>query len=160
MDWEFGVSWCKLLHLGWMGNEVLLYSAGNYIQSIGREYNGGWHKKKNVYIFIYICYDWVTLLYNRNWRNIVNWWDLLINPGGKVSGSAELRKKRQRNRVGIRELLPLRGNSNPLSQVMIFICYFLLPCMYRITCAIYNVIDQGYRYVRHRPFVFIDAIND
>ena len=32
---------CKLLHLEWMGNEVLLYSAGNYIQSIGREYNGG-----------------------------------------------------------------------------------------------------------------------
>ena len=24
MDWEFGVSRCKLLHLEWMSNEVLL----------------------------------------------------------------------------------------------------------------------------------------
>ena len=31
MDWEFGVSRCKLLHLGWISNEILLYSTGNYI---------------------------------------------------------------------------------------------------------------------------------
>ena len=31
MDWEFGISKCKLLNLEWMGNEVLLYSTGNYI---------------------------------------------------------------------------------------------------------------------------------
>ena len=31
MDWEFGVSICKLLHLEWLNNEVLLYSTGNYI---------------------------------------------------------------------------------------------------------------------------------
>ena len=29
IDWEFGVSGCKLLHLEWMGNEVLLYSSRN-----------------------------------------------------------------------------------------------------------------------------------
>ena len=29
MDWEFGVDRCKLLHLEWTGNEVLLYSTGN-----------------------------------------------------------------------------------------------------------------------------------
>ena len=34
MDWEFGVSRCKLLHLGWISNEVLLHSIGNYIQSL------------------------------------------------------------------------------------------------------------------------------
>ena len=33
MDWKFGVSRCKLLHLKWISNEVLLYSTGNYIQS-------------------------------------------------------------------------------------------------------------------------------
>ena len=32
MDWEFGVSRCKLLYTGWINNEVLLYSMGNYIQ--------------------------------------------------------------------------------------------------------------------------------
>ena len=32
MDWEFGFGRCKLLHLEWISNEVLLYSPGNYIQ--------------------------------------------------------------------------------------------------------------------------------
>ena len=36
MDWEFGDSRCKLLHLEWIINEVLLYSTGNYIQSLDR----------------------------------------------------------------------------------------------------------------------------
>ena len=31
MDWEFGVSRCKQLHLEWMINQILLYSTGNYI---------------------------------------------------------------------------------------------------------------------------------
>ena len=39
MDWEFGVSRCKLLHLEWMSNEVLLYSPGNYIQSFVKEHD-------------------------------------------------------------------------------------------------------------------------
>ena len=29
MDWEFGVTRCKLLHLEWIRNEILLYSTGN-----------------------------------------------------------------------------------------------------------------------------------
>jgi len=29
IDGEFGVSRCKLLHLEWISNEVLLYSTGN-----------------------------------------------------------------------------------------------------------------------------------
>ena len=32
MEWEFGVSRCKLLHLEWINHKVLLYSTGNYIQ--------------------------------------------------------------------------------------------------------------------------------
>ena len=35
MEEEFGISRCKVLHLEWISNEVLLYSAGNYIQSLG-----------------------------------------------------------------------------------------------------------------------------
>ena len=38
MDGEFGVVRCKLLHLEWMSNETLLYSTGNYIQSLGIEH--------------------------------------------------------------------------------------------------------------------------
>ena len=38
-DWEFGVSRCKLLHLEWISNEVLLYSTGNYIQSLGIDHD-------------------------------------------------------------------------------------------------------------------------
>ena len=41
---------CKLLHLGWISNEVLLYSTGNYIQSLGTEHDGRHCKKKNVYV--------------------------------------------------------------------------------------------------------------
>ena len=31
-DWEFMISRCKLLYMGWVNNKVLLYSTGNYIQ--------------------------------------------------------------------------------------------------------------------------------
>ena len=58
MDWEFGVNRCKLLHLEWISNEVLLYSRGNNIQSLGIEHDGRQYEKKNVcvcvYIYIYI----------------------------------------------------------------------------------------------------------
>ena len=32
MDWEFGISRCKLLYIQWINNKVVLYSTGNYIQ--------------------------------------------------------------------------------------------------------------------------------
>ena len=59
------------------------------------------------------------------------WWGLLENPGPEVSGATEIRRKRHRNRVGIRGLPTSRGNSNHLSQLMVFIYYFLLPCTCR-----------------------------
>ena len=31
MDWESGVNRCKLLHLEWISNEILLYSTRNSI---------------------------------------------------------------------------------------------------------------------------------
>ena len=31
MDWVSGVGGCKLLHLEWMFNAILLYSKGNYV---------------------------------------------------------------------------------------------------------------------------------
>ena len=38
--WEFGTSRCKLLHIGWIDNKVLLYSIGNYSQYPGIHHNG------------------------------------------------------------------------------------------------------------------------
>ena len=39
MDWEFGVSRCKLLQLEWISSEVPLYGKGNYIQFLGIEHD-------------------------------------------------------------------------------------------------------------------------
>ena len=40
MSWEFGINRCKQLHLEWISIEVLLYSTGNYIQSLVIEHDG------------------------------------------------------------------------------------------------------------------------
>ena len=32
VDWEFGISTCKLLYTEWINTTVLLYSTENYIQ--------------------------------------------------------------------------------------------------------------------------------
>ena len=62
VDWVFAISRCKLLHLEWI-NKVLLYSTGNYIQYPVINYNG----KECLYV-----YNWVTLLYSRDWHNTVH----------------------------------------------------------------------------------------
>ena len=49
MEREFGVSRCKLLHIGWINNKVLLYSTGNYIQYPVINHNGKEHEK-NMYV--------------------------------------------------------------------------------------------------------------
>ena len=46
MDREFAVGRCKLLHLEWINNKVLLYSTGNYIQSPGINHNRKEYKKR------------------------------------------------------------------------------------------------------------------
>ena len=51
MDWEFGVSRYRLLHIEWIDNKVLLYSTGNYIQYPVTNHNGK-NIKKNVYMYI------------------------------------------------------------------------------------------------------------
>ena len=40
MDWDFRVGRCKLLYIGWMDNQVSLYSTGNYIQYPVMNHNG------------------------------------------------------------------------------------------------------------------------
>ena len=47
MDWESGLSSCKLLLTEWKNNKVLLYSTGNYIQYPGITHNG----KEFIYVY-------------------------------------------------------------------------------------------------------------
>ena len=51
MDWEFGLSRCKLLYIEWINSKVLLYSTGNYTQYPVINHNGK-DMKKNVYRYI------------------------------------------------------------------------------------------------------------
>ena len=39
LDGAFRGGRYKLLHLDWISNEVLLYSTGNYVQSLGLEHD-------------------------------------------------------------------------------------------------------------------------
>ena len=50
MGWESEVGRCKLLHLEWINNKVLLYSTRNYIQSPGINHNGREYYKKRLYM--------------------------------------------------------------------------------------------------------------
>ena len=61
MDWEFGVSRCKLLYIEWISNKVLLYSTGNYIQYPEIKHNGKDYAKECIYL-----HNCITLLYSRN----------------------------------------------------------------------------------------------
>ena len=54
MEWEFGVSRCKLLHLEWISNETLLYNTGNYTQSLGIEHDGR-DMRKRMCAYMCVC---------------------------------------------------------------------------------------------------------
>ena len=52
MDWEFGISRCKVLYTGWINNKV--YSTGNYIQCPVIYHDGKEYEKEYTYIHVYI----------------------------------------------------------------------------------------------------------
>ena len=58
MEWEFGVSRCKLLYIEWINNKFLLYTSENCIQYPMINHNGKEYLKNNVYICITesLCY--------------------------------------------------------------------------------------------------------
>ena len=56
MQWEFGVSRRKLLHIGWINNKVPLYSTGNYIQHPVINHNGKGHENVYVCVTESLCY--------------------------------------------------------------------------------------------------------
>ena len=51
MDWEFGMSRCKLVSIGCINNKVLLYSPGNFIQYPVINHNG---KNTKIYLPTYL----------------------------------------------------------------------------------------------------------
>ena len=54
MDWEIGVSRCKLFYIEWIKNKVLLHSTENYIQYPMINHNGKeYFKKEYIYIYMY-----------------------------------------------------------------------------------------------------------
>ena len=55
MDWEFGISRCKLLYIEWIDNKVLLYSTGKYIQYPVIKHNGKEYEKECKYITESLC---------------------------------------------------------------------------------------------------------
>ena len=62
IDWEFGINRSKLLHLEWIDNKVLLYSIGNYIQSLRIDHDGKYFLKEYIYI-LYIEYIYIYSIY-------------------------------------------------------------------------------------------------
>ena len=54
MEWEVGVSRCKLLYTEWINNKVLLYSTRNYIQYPVINHNGKEYEKEYEKDYIYI----------------------------------------------------------------------------------------------------------
>ena len=54
MEWEFGISNCEILYLGWINNKAVLYSTGKYIQYPVINHNEKEHEKVYSFICIYI----------------------------------------------------------------------------------------------------------
>ena len=57
LDWEFGMSRCKLVYTEWINIKVLLCSTGNYTQYSVIDHNGKEYEK-HVYVWITesLCY--------------------------------------------------------------------------------------------------------
>ena len=52
MDWEFGINRCKLLHIEWINNKVLMYSTGNYIQYPVINHNGKEYEQGYIHMYV------------------------------------------------------------------------------------------------------------
>ena len=50
MDWEFGISRCKLFYTEWINNKVLLHGTGNHIQYPVINHKGKEYDKECIYV--------------------------------------------------------------------------------------------------------------
>ena len=57
LDWDLGISRCRLVYIEGINNKALLYSTGSYIQYPVISHNRK-NIKKNVYAYMYI-YTWM-----------------------------------------------------------------------------------------------------
>ena len=64
MDWEYGISRCKLQYIGWINSKVLLDSRANNTQYPVRN-----HKEKSMKKNVCVT---IIRLHSRNSHNIVN----------------------------------------------------------------------------------------
>ena len=51
MDWEFGISGCKLVYIEWVNNKVLLCRTRNSIPYPVINQNGMEYNKKRMYVY-------------------------------------------------------------------------------------------------------------
>ena len=83
MDWEFGVDRCKLLHLEWISNEVLLYRQHRELYPISCDrtwWKIVWEKEcVCVYICIYTHIHIHTYIYKYDWINFAAETDTRLN---------------------------------------------------------------------------------
>ena len=63
MDWEFGISRCKLLYIERINYKVLLYGTGNYqyVQYPVINHNGKEYEKEYIYIYRYYIYYLISI---------------------------------------------------------------------------------------------------
>ena len=52
LEWECGISRCKLLYMEWINNKVLPYSTGNYSQYPVINHKGKEYEKEYIYIYV------------------------------------------------------------------------------------------------------------
>ena len=62
-DWEFGISRCKPLYVGWINHKVLLYSTGNPIQYPMINHNGKEYITESLYCIAEIKHNTVNHLH-------------------------------------------------------------------------------------------------
>ena len=68
VDWGLVIGICPLRYMEWLANRDLSYSTGNSTQYPVIIYVGKDSEKE----WIYVSYNWITLLYRRNYHNLVN----------------------------------------------------------------------------------------
>ena len=71
MDWECGISRCKVVYIGWRNNQFPLCSTRNYIQHPVISQDGK-YDKEGMYMSISSCHVWMRELDHKVGRALKN----------------------------------------------------------------------------------------